>query len=112
MDFGENVSARRELDTLCGLSKREKRDISEGRREVRLLAELPHDLRTRGRCGELARSSELLLLLRLRPVCELGVGNQGSSRPGERYDDLWGHLKGLNLTCGGRKRWQGGHLSG
>lgn len=70
MDFGENVSARRELDTLCGLSKWEKGDISEGRGEVRLLAELPHALRTRERCGERARSLELFLLLRIKPcVC-------------------------------------------
>lgn len=59
MDFGENVSARRELDTFCGLSKRKKGDISEGRREVRLLAELPCDLRTRETCREWARSLEL-----------------------------------------------------
>lgn len=62
MDFGQNVSARRELDTFCGLSKREKGEISEGRREVRLLAELPHDLRTRETCREWVRSLELLLL--------------------------------------------------
>lgn len=110
MDFGENVSARRELDTLCGLSKREKGDISEGRREVRLLAELPHDLRTRERCGEWVGSLELFLLLRISPVCVLGVGDQGSSRPGERYDGLWGHLKGLNLTCGGKEKMVGRSL--
>lgn len=78
MDFGENFSARRELDTLCGLSKREKGDISEGRREVRLLAGLPHDLRTRERRGEGVRGFELLLLLRMSPVCVLVVDDQGS----------------------------------
>lgn len=36
----------------CVLSKRGKGDISEGRREVRLLAELPHDQRTGEQCGE------------------------------------------------------------
>lgn len=61
-NLGENVSGRRELDTLCGLSKRENADNSERRREVRLLAELPHDLRTGERCGEWVRSLELLFL--------------------------------------------------
>lgn len=42
-DFGKNVSGRRELDTPCGLSTRGTGDIPEGKREVRLLAELPHD---------------------------------------------------------------------
>lgn len=78
MDFGENVSAWRELDTLCGLSKREKGDVSEGRMEVRLLAELPHDLRTRERCGEWVRSLRLLLLLRISHVCVCwGLGKEG-----------------------------------
>lgn len=72
MDVGENVSARRELDTLCGLSKREKGNISERKREVRLLAELPHDLRTRERCGEWVRSLELLLLPSISHVRVLG----------------------------------------
>lgn len=71
-NLGENVSGRRELDTLCGLNKRENADNSERRREVRLLAELPHDLRTGERCGDLVRSLELLFLW----LCVQGVGGR------------------------------------
>ena len=71
-NLGENVSGRRELDTLRGLSKRENSDNSERRREVRLLAELPHDLRTGERYGEWVRSLELLFLW----LCVQGVGGR------------------------------------
>lgn len=75
-NFGDGFLERmfleeRELDTLCGLSKKGNAEISERRREVRLLAELPHNLRTGESCGEWIRSLELLLLLCLSPVCVL-----------------------------------------